>query len=88
MIHWLEISISLPYFVPTLGMLAAWLMIGNSLLVWSAMTTALNRRRGYAPNVANDCAAVGLLATALLVVAWPLVVYLQVREVVRRRASA
>lgn len=88
MIRWIELNIQLPYFVPTLGMLAVWLMIGNALLVWSALMTAFNHRRGYAPNVAKDSAAVGLLTTAMIVLAWPLVVYLQSREVLRRRAAA
>ncbi|WP_069383985.1 hypothetical protein [Halomonas caseinilytica] len=88
MIHWLELNLHLPYFVPTLGTLAAWLVVGNSVLVWTAVTTAFNRRRGYAPNIAKDSAAFGLLATAILVVAWPIVVCLQVREVIRRRVAA
>lgn len=88
MIHWFDFTIHIPLPVPTLGIVAAWLVIGNAMLAWLAASTAFNRSKGYAPHVAKDSAAVGLVATCIIVMAWPLAAYLQVREAIRRRASS
>ncbi len=84
----INITLSIPYWLPSSGIVALWLMAGAATLVWCALTTLGNRRAGYSPCVVRDPPWLGLLCTALLVVIWPLPIYLTTKRRIRSRRES
>lgn len=77
MIHWHTVNV--PVFIPTSGFVLCWLLIGLATLLF----LALEPESGYRFMIPRSSTVFGLLGTLFMLMAWPFVWSVKVRECLR-----